>query len=192
VKRRTALKALAALVLVWSAVWLVMRMAAAAVPTADRLLAYLRTDPLAAGSRAAVVDRVGREYGALPFLERRALRAAEAGDVFHSFLRRLEPAETATFVDLALPAGFREMIDGFARLPERERQRTLDRSRSEVLRHLGDSPARTMIEDVDPAVFRQLAAGGLGPMFDALPPESKLQMLPMIEQVQNNLRQLRD
>jgi hypothetical protein len=192
VKRRTALQAVAALAAVWSGVWIVTKLAAAAVPSADRLLAFLGTDPLAGGDRAAVVERIARDYAELPFLEKRALRAPEAGDVFHRFLGQLTPAETAAFVELAMPAGFREMIDGFARLPERDRRRTLDRSRGEVLRHLGDSPARAMLEDVDPALFQRLAAGGLGPMFDALPPAAKLQMLPMIEQVQHNLRQLRD
>jgi hypothetical protein len=192
VKRRTVLQALAALGVVWTAVWILTQLSAAAIPSAQRLLGYLGTQPLASGGREAVLARVAQDYNELPFLEKRALRAPEANGSFNAFLEQLTPAEKASFVERVLPQGFRDLLAGFAKMPERDRQKTIERSRREILEHLGDSPARALLENADPALLKQIANGGLGPMFDALPPDAKLQMLPMIEQMQNNLRQLRD
>jgi hypothetical protein len=192
VKRRTALQALASFAVVWTAVWIVTRLSAAAIPSADRLLEYLESQPLTEENREAVVGRLVHDYNALPFLEKRALRAPKANGAFNVFLEQLTPAEKVRFVEMVLPGGFRDLLAGFAKLPERDRQKAVERSRREILDHLGDSPARSLLENADPALLSQIANGGLGPMFDALPPEAKLQMLPVIEQLQNNLRQLRD
>jgi hypothetical protein len=75
---------------------------------------------------------------------------------------------------------------------QRDRQRNLERSRRELLENIGDSPAKLMIEAAGPALIKQIAEKGLGPFFDSLPPDMKLQMLPMIEQMQNNAQQLKD
>jgi hypothetical protein len=47
-----------------------------------------------------------------------------------------------------------------------------------------------MLEKVDPKAVQQLAKDGLGPFYRALPPDLKLEILPFVEQMQNNLRDL--
>lgn len=191
-KRRFALQAALALALVWSAVAATTAAMNARIPTAEKLLVRVADEPLSEGTRREVVERVAAEYVRLPFLEKRALRAPEAGGRFEKFLARLSGEEKSLFVERALPRGFRELLDGFGKMDERDRQRNLERSRRELLENLGDSPAKMMIEAAGPALLQQIAEKGLGPFFDALPPDVKLQMLPMIEQMQNNAQQLKD
>jgi hypothetical protein len=191
-KRRFAMQAALALALVWSAVAATTAVMNSRIPTAEKLLARLADQPLAKGSRVEAVEEVAAEYVRLPFLEKRALRAPESGGRFENFLAELSGEEKSLFVDRALPRGFRELLDGFGKMDQRERQRNLERSRRELLENLGDSPAKLMIEAAGPALLKQIAEKGLGPFFDSLPPDMKLQMLPMIEQMQNNAQQLKD
>ena len=191
-KRRFVLQAALALALVWSAVAATTAAMNARIPTAEKLLARLAEKPLDRGSRTEAVERVAAEYVRLPFLEKRELRSPEAGGRFEGFLAQLSGEEKSLFVERALPRGFRELLDGFGKMDQRERQRNLERSRRELLENLGDSPAKLMIEAAGPALLKQIAEKGLGPFFDSLPPDMKLQMLPMIEQMQNNAQQLKD
>jgi hypothetical protein len=191
-KRRFVMQAALALVLVWSAVAATTAVMNSRIPTAEKLLAHLADQPLARGSRVQAVEDVAAEYVRLPFLEKRELRAPEAGGRFEGFLSQLGGEEKSLFVERALPSGFRELLDGFGKMDQRERQRNLERSRRELLENLGDSPAKLMIEAAGPALLNQIAEKGLGPFFDSLPPDMKLQLLPMIEQMQNNAQQLKD
>lgn len=191
-KRRFFVQAAVALAVVWSAVAATTAFLNASIPTADRLLAYIDTQPLGKDARGDVVDTVATDYGRLPFLQKRELRAPEARGRFDAFLGQLSGEEKSRFVELALPRGFRELLDGFGKMETRERQKNLERSRRELLENLGDSPAKLMIEAAGPALIKQISEKGLGPFFDALPPDAKLQMLPMIEQMQNNAQQLKD
>jgi hypothetical protein len=191
-KRRYYIQAAVALILVWSAVAAATSLLNASIPTAQKLLDRLAENPLERGPRMAVVESVAAEYVRLPFMHKRELRAPEAGGRFEAFLAQLTAEEKSRFVELALPRGFRELLDGFGKMDARDRQRNLERSRRELLENIADSPAKMMIEAAGPALIKQIAEQGLGPFFDALPPEAKLQMLPMIEQMQNNARQLKD
>ena len=191
-KRRFLLQAAAALALVWSAVAAVSHWADAAIPTAGKVLAYLESAPLDQGPRDRVLERVASDYAKLTFVQKRELRAPEAAGVFEAFLAQLNGGEKSLFVEKVLPRGFRELLEGYGKLDEKDRLRNLERSRRELLENLGDSPARLMIETAGPALVKTIAEKGLGPFFDALPPDAKLQMLPMIEQMQNNARQLKD
>ena len=191
-KRRFFIQAAVALALVWSAVAALSAWMDASIPTAGKLLAYVDGRPLEKHPRGDVVESVAADYVRLSFLQKRELRAPEAGGRFDGFLSQLTGPEKARFVELALPRGFRDLLDGFGKMDQRERQKNLDRSRRELLENIGDSPAKLMIEAAGPALVKQIAEKGLGPFFDALPPDAKLQLLPMIEQMQNNARQLKD
>jgi len=191
-KRKHALQALVALALVWTSVWAIARVTTAALPSAERLLSYIAQDPLQTRPRAEVVEHVIHDYVRLSFPDKRALRAREAQGAFDSFLNQLTLPEKARFLEGVTPAGFRELLAGFSKMQDRDKMKALDRSKREILENLGDSPVRLLLEQATPQMLKQIADGGLANFYDALPPEAKLQMLPFIEQMQNNIRQLRD
>lgn len=191
-KRRFVMHAVIALALVWSAVAATSRLVDASIPTAGKLLAYIGSEPFASEPRARVVERVASDYVRLPFLQKRELRAAGAGGEFESFLAGLTNEEKSDFIERSLPRGFRELLDGFGRMDERERVKNLERSRRELLENIADSPAKLLMETAGPALIKQISEKGLGTFYDSLPPDAKLQLLPMIEQMQNNARQLKD
>ena len=86
-KRRFVMHAVIALTLVWSAVAATSRLVDASIPTAGKLLAYIGSEPFAAEPRARVVERVASDYVRLPFLQKRALRAAGARGSLKAFLQ---------------------------------------------------------------------------------------------------------
>lgn len=190
-KRKFVLQAAVALFCLWTAVWGVGRLADAAQPSASRLLAYLRTEPLERGERSRAIEHVAREYNRLNFVEKRTLRSPAAEGVFDDFISSLSREEKTYLVDLIMPAEFERLLDGFSRLSERDRLKMIERSRREISEHLPDSPTRAMIDQAGPQMLANLA-NGLGDVYRGLPPDAKLQMLPFIEQVQNNARRLRD
>jgi hypothetical protein len=192
-KRKFVIEGLVALAVVWLLVWLISRTADAAIPSARKFLAWLETEPLEASpSREAVVTRAAREYAQLTFVDKRSLRTPQAKGKFTGFLASLTPAEKTQFVELVMPGGFEQLLDGFSRLSERDRTRMLERSRRELIENLPDSPARTILEQVDPKSLQHLAKDGLGTFYRALPPDARIEILPFVEQMQNNLRQLDD
>ncbi len=190
-KRKFAIQGVVALALVWAAVWAVRTWATSTIPTTEKVLTYLEEHPLTPENRAAVLNRVTSDYAQLSFVQRRDLRAPEAGRAFTGFLEQLTPAEKDRFVTAVLPRGLQQFFEGFARMPENQRNRALDRSRKEIAEHMADGPAKAMLENAPPAMLNKLGKD-LGAFFSSLPPDVRLQVLPLIEQMQHNVRQLRD
>ncbi len=192
-KHRATWQALAALAVVWSLVWAVSAWTTTRLPTAERLLDYLADRPFDHGDRQQVLDKVIADYQRLPFTQKRALREPEAEGRFTTFLDQLTSAEKERFFEGVLPRGFREFLSGLSTMSSRDRTRLLERSQRELAGHLPDSPVREWLEQADPERLSRLAADtGLESLLQALPIETRLQWLPMIEQMQNNARQLKD
>lgn len=191
-RHRATVQAVGALVAVWSCVGAVRTWSAAWQPTASRFVTQLVEQPVAEGDRMVALGRVIAEYNALPFFEKRALREADQGEAFSTFLSSLNAEEKERFFQEVLPRGFREFLKGFTTLPERDRVRLLERSRKEMLEHLPPSPARQVLEQMNAEAFKRLADTGLEPIVQALPIDVRLQWLPMLEQMQHNARQLKD
>lgn len=191
-KHRTTVQALMALTVIWSVVGVVRVWSASRQSTAARLVAQLTQQSLASGDRAESLTQVIESYNALPFLEKRALREGENGEVFAAFLAQLSTEEKERFFQEVLPRGFREFLGGFSGMPERDRLRLLERSRKEILEHLPPSPARTVLEQMNGDALKRLTETGLETVIQALPIETRLQWLPMLEQMHHNARQLKD
>ncbi|MGI8601792.1 MAG: hypothetical protein ACR2OZ_02200 [Verrucomicrobiales bacterium] len=191
-KRKFMMQAIAALAVIWSLVWIVSQAADAAMPSTRKVLDYLRGRPLGGEARSAVIARVASDYNKLSFVDKRALRAREAGGLFEGFLSELGPEEKEWFVQRVMPPQFQQLLEGFSKLPEADRVKVLQRSKRELIEELPDSPARVLLEQADSQMLNLLAKEGLGVLYKRLPPEAKLQLLPFVEQMQNNMRRLND
>lgn len=186
------MQAAAALAVVWAAVWGVIHWADASIPSSEKLLRYIKGRPWETQPRAEVLDQIINDYKHLPFLDKRFVRDPDTGVAFSEFVRGLSAQEKELFVAQTMPPGFQEMVDGFTKMPEKDRMRLLERSYRELLENLSDSPAGTMMAAAGPTLLRKIAEDGLGPFYESLPPDSKLQLQPMIEQMLNNAHRLRD
>ena len=178
------LTAAGCLVLIWAgafaAVWLVRQ----TEPTAEdvqRLLARQSVADLAGNARQDLINRLADRINRLSFEERQRLRRSEELNLF--FLSLTE-AERHAFMDATLPRGMRQLMQALNDMPAQERQRLVDRA----LRDLRETGPDETPVNVDDEETRRLVSHGLEAYFEEASPETKLQIAPLIEQLQRRLQ----
>jgi hypothetical protein len=191
-KIRTAIIALASLSLVWGLVWGVRQTIASQVPTPSRVAEKMtRFLTLAADDRLSAIEQLARNYSRLSFLQKRQFRSAHRAE-WDKFLAQLSPAEKEHLSAKIFPVRFTQLMSAFDRLTVERRAEHLERALQEFTTNSTDSQNTLMLEKFAPAIIAEVSKNGLAAQFQKMPLETKLIFLPMIEQLQNNLRRMRD
>ncbi len=203
-KRRFYLQALAALALIWGAVAVAHSLALAAVPSPEKVAAYLAAHPLAdagkadsagdaatVASRRVVVEEFARQRARLTFVQKRELYATHA-DTLLAFTSHLSRDEKILLADLTAGPDFNRLIASLAKMPDPDRLRMLERAKRELIDRVPDPARRAQLDKFDAGMISGLIKTAPENVFQMLPPEMKLQMLPFLEQLQNNVRKLAD
>lgn len=184
------LKCLAALLLIWGAAILGMRWFRASKPTAEQVAAALAARP--EDPRAGSVDGFIRSVNRLPHDERQKL--------FHdgrvaAFFNRLEPDEQSRVFEETLPRGLSEAIQTFNRMEENERRKLIDRARGDLERFERGVQAAARSRDTArreqvQAVADRLSREGLRAYLRDADAQAKLELQPLLEQMNDILRKV--
>ncbi len=176
----------AALVLL--AIWLVaggaIFWARSVKVTPETLAAYLAKHPIAeqsGTSRGKVIEKVADQMNLLSYEDRREMRMGKRLD---GFFRTLTPEEQSAFLDRTLPTGFKQMMESLNKMPPAQRKRFVERSLRDMREHEGEDPkvdqnARKMIDE------------GFKSFYSEASTEVKMDVAPLLEQLQKNLQGFR-
>jgi hypothetical protein len=185
------IKAIILLAAVWITVGGVIWWARSQKPTPDRLLAYVETHPIDGKStddRSKIIEKVAKQLVGLTFEERREFRRNPRLERFFS---SLNPDEQTRFLDLTLPEGFKQMMDALNKMDREKRKQFVERTLSEMRKQEGQefpNDARERLQD--DRNTQKIIDQGLKSFYSEASAETKLDVAPILEQMQRNLQGL--
>lgn len=170
-----------ALVATWAVAASVIYWARTSRPTAESVTAYLATADLAS-NRPKVIGRVQSMLNEVPFEDRQRLNRSGAT---RKFFASLNPSEQAAFLDATLPSGFKQLMESFNKMEPAKRKRIVEGALTEMKKHEGEAPARAVEDD---KLAQRVIDQGLRSFYTDANADVKLDLAPLIEQMQHNLR----
>lgn len=199
-RRTTVLRISIALAAIWALALSGLFIARSLKPSPQKVAALLEKHELAdlsvedsaaptgaeAGRRAAAIAEVSREVNRLDFNQRRELR--ETGGIDRFFMR-LSLEEKKQFLEATLPRGFEEMMRAFNAMEPQQRQRMVD----QVLSDLDEEEAsgRAPTAEENPELAKKIAEAGMEAYYENASADVKLDLAPVIEQLQERLQNMR-
>ena len=178
------LKTALALVAFWALAFGAIHVLRASKPTAASITDHITHTNLAALSprdRARTLQRAVDELNELSFDERQHLRRS---DVTRRFFDQLTPAEQSAFLDATLPADFKQLMEVFNKMEPAKRKEFVDHALADMKKHEGEPlPAGK-----DDQLRAQVIDQGLKSFYKDADADVKLDLAPLIEQMQRNLQ----
>jgi len=179
------LKAALVLLAVWVVAGGAIFWARSVKVTPESLAAYVEAHPLAdrgGPDRAQVLEKVANQMNQLTYDQRREFRM---GRRLEGFFRALTPEEQGTFLDRTLPTGFKQMMESLNKMEPPQRKRFVERALRDMKEKEGaddpnlDQNARRMIDQ------------GFKSFYSEASLETKMDVAPLVEQIQKNMQGLR-
>ena len=102
----------------------------------------------------------------------------------HGFFKSLTPAEQEAFLDATLPSGFKQLMDSFNKMDPAKRKQIVERALDDMKKHEGEPPPPGQNEKLAQHVVDQ----GLRSFYKDANADMKLDLAPLIEQMQKNLQ----
>ena len=179
------IKAALSLAVLWLIVGAVITWAHRVKPSPQSVAQFIDTHPLAGRApeeRKKVIDTVAGQIGRLNFDERRETRLEKRPE---AFLKNLTPDEQTYFIDQTLPAGFKQMMEALNNMPPEKRVRFVMKAIEDMRKQReegGEAPPK-----MDDPNVQKIMAAGLKSFYSDASPEVKMQLAPLIEEMQRNL-----
>ena len=178
------LKTALALAAVWAVAAGTVHWLHASQPTAASITDYLAHTDVSARSgrdREKTIRSLESQLNDVTFDERQRLQRS---GVTRKFFRALTPAEQAAFLDATLPTDFRQMMDAFNQMEPAKRKQFVEHAVDEMKKHEGEGPPPGVDEQMNQRFIDQ----GLKSFYTDASSDTKLDLAPLIEQMQRNLQ----
>lgn len=179
------LRAVALILAIWAVAGVVVYLARSAKATPESVLAYTAAHPMdqePAENRQQVLEKTASQLNQLTYEQRREVRLGKKMDAFY---KGLSPEEQSRFLDLTMPAGFKQMMDAFNKMDPVKRKAVAERA-LEDMRRQGEEGAPPR----DDPNMKKMVEHGLHSFYSDASAETKLDFAPLIEQMQHNMQGL--
>ena len=178
------LKLTGVLVVIWLIAGGVIFFARSAKVTPESLVAYVEAHPLdgkAAGDRAKVIGKTAAQLNQLGYEDRQQFRMGRRLD---GFFRALTPEEQGRFLDLTLPAGFKQMMEALNKMTPEKRQKFVGKALEDMKKREGERPPDAQLD----ATGKKIIDQGFKSFYSEASADVKMDVAPLIEQLQKNLQ----
>jgi hypothetical protein len=162
--------------------------------TADQVIALVENqnlESLPPKQRAEYLDHLAESVNALEFEERQKLRQQEG---LRSAIDAMTESERLAFMEKTLPRGFSQLLQSLNKMDPEKRQllvrQALDDMKSRD-RQLSDEDRTRAREVLDDEGFHRVVEKGFDAYLREASAETKLDLAPLMEQIQMNLQRLR-
>jgi hypothetical protein len=174
-----------------AAVWLVaagaIHFAHSAKPTPESVAIFLQTTSLDGkpeAERAKLIDKGAAMLTRLSYEERTQLRQERVPEKFFATMTK---DEQGRFLDATLPSGFKQMMEAFNKMKPEKRREFVKHALEDMKKHEGETPPQ---RDLDDPNVRRIIEQGLRSFYSDASADVKLDLAPLIEQMQRNLQGL--
>jgi len=178
---------------IWGLVWTVKQTAANRKATATAIIRHLNEEPLsqvAPADRAAYLSDLAETVNRMGYEERRQFALRRGLD---ATLEQMTEEERRVYLDRTVPEGFNQILQVFNKMTPQERRVAVDRAISDLKRAEETASeedwarARARIED---GTLQKVADQGFQTYFKTASAETMRDLVPVIEQIQHNIRKL--
>ncbi len=179
----------AALVGIWAIAGGVIYFVRGVKPTPEGVMQSLDGHPVAGTSphdREEVIDKLAKQLNQLTYEQRREVRMSRKLD---GFFRALAPDEQARFLDLTLPTGFKQMMEALNKMTPQKRKQFVNRALEDMKKQEGEELPEDR-QNLD-ANGQKIIDQGFRSFYGEASAETKMDVAPLIEQLQKNLQGLR-
>ena len=153
-------------------------------------MAYVDAHPVEGKStteRSKTMESVAKKLNHLTYEERREVRLSRRLD---KFFRTLNPDEQGRFLDLTLPEGFRQMMEALNKMEPDKRKAFVERTLEQLRKDEGLSPEEAHERFEKDGNIQRIIDQGLKSFYSDASAETKMDLAPVIEQMQRNLESL--
>lgn len=188
-----------ALLVLWGVAWGLNHWVWSTKPTPEKLLAYLETRPLEdnedSGNRREVVLKVADMLNGLDNAQMSQLfsKAAQEPDADterrwrQDFFESMTPEEERLFMERRVGKAFDQLMNAFNEMSREERKTMVNRSLKQMREDSGRQTDLQRLEAEDAALAERVVNEGLRAYYQQASAETKLDLAPLLEQMQQNL-----
>ena len=180
------IKTVLGLAAVWAVGYGIIYSLHASKPTAESVSAYLaRTDVAQeqGRERERTIAKVEDQLNDVTFDDRQKLQ--RSGSLKHFFLSLTTPEQEA-FLDATLPADFKQIMDAFNKMDPDKRRQFVAHAVEDMQKRGTDGNEPP--PGVDPKINEHFINQGMRSFYKDASPDTKLDLAPLIEQMQRNLQ----
>lgn len=184
---------ISSLALIWAGVAAVLRATEKHTSTPEKVNSLMATAPWLDGApatgeaRKKYLDDIIANVNRLDFDQRRTMRE-EGRDIGQRFFDSLTKEERGRFLEETIEHHFKSVMKAFNQMPRDERQRLVKQSMNDMNRNQPDGSNMEKLKRDDEEVFDKVVEKGLGAYYEDASAETKLDLAPLMEQMQQRLR----
>jgi hypothetical protein len=192
-RNRSVIIAVGSVLVVWLVAWGGYTIAKNSKMSAEKLRAYLtETDlqKLSGEQRVKALRALAAKINSMSPEERRKFRG---GRFMKDWFDAMTEEEKGEFIEATMPSGFKQMINAFEQLPEEKRRRAIDDAmkRLKETRESSEPPKSAAGTNGQPVLSEDLqqkvAAIGLKSFYSQSSAQTKAELAPLMEEIQNSM-----
>ncbi|TLD71988.1 hypothetical protein FEM03_04495 [Phragmitibacter flavus] len=186
---------LIAIAVIWTVVAGVVKLTQAHTSTPEKVAALMENAPWENVDDGDIATRekhlkdIVAQVNMLDFEQRRLLRE-NYDEANQQFFNSLTSEEKSFFLESTVEEHFKSIMKAFNQMTAKERARIVDRARADLRRNDVDGQNMERLKAEDEKVFQNLVEKGLGAYYEEANAETKLDLAPLLEEMQQRLRAL--
>jgi len=182
------------LALIWGLVWGVMTITGVFRETPEKVIAYMESHPLAeeedVDKRRKIIGTLAEKLNQLDHVQINEFggnpeRSREQGE---KFFKNMTPDEQLFFMEKRIGKAFNQMMNAFNDMERSERKQLVERTLKRMRDDDGERMQLQRLEETDPAATERIVNEGLRAYYQEASAETKLDLAPLMEQMQRNLQ----
>jgi hypothetical protein len=182
------LKAGGLIAAIWLIAALAIHFAHGRQPTVASITDYVNStdlNSLSAADRQRAIARMEDMLNRVSLEDRQQLDRAR---ITRDFFDKLTADEQGAYLDATLPTGFKEMMESFNKMDPVKRKQFVSRALEQMKQRQGDGPPP---DPKQAQIAQHVIDQGLKSFYSDASADTKLDLAPLVEQMQENL-QMRD
>ena len=159
--------------------------------TADKAIDYLNTHRLAgvaAGERKKIIEQLANRVNRLSFEERQKFRFERS---MRDLFEEMTDEERSRYLDLTLPKGMQQMMVAFNEMTPAKRKQLVTRSLADMNRMREEVGQEELAKTLSDQNVQRIIDEGMKNYISGANSETKLDLQPLIEQMQNIMQMTR-
>ena len=187
-------RGLVVLVILWAAVFGVVKLAGSMKPTASKVNRYLNdfslaevTDP---EERLKKIGEVAQLLNQLEASELNKLREGTEVDPRRELFEQLSPEEQLYFFEKRVGRAFEQVMQSFNEMERDERKRIVERALRQMQSDDIRRPRSERLEEGDPELVDKMAEAGFKAYYSEASAETKIDLAPLMEEMQRAMSRM--
>lgn len=184
----------AVLALIWGVVWGVMTVTGGFRETPEKITAYMESHPLSEeedpDKRRKIIGTLADKLNALDHMQISEFQGnpESSRDRGRDFFKNMSPEEQHFFMEKRIGKAFNQMMNAFNEMGREERQQIVERTLKRMKNDDRERVQLQRLEETDPAAMEKIVNEGLRAYYQEASAETKLDLAPLMEQMQRNLQ----